>query len=142
MTDREFTPPDERLSPDLEVVSAQRKDLTDDDLKIRLIPCQTTAEWLQIAHDFERKWHFPQCIGGVDGKHFAINAPTGEGSVYYNHKFFHSIIGLAWVDANYKLIFFDVGSPGRCSDAGVYNSSPVAAKVRSGQAVTRGQRDS
>ncbi|KAK0419878.1 hypothetical protein QR680_014384 [Steinernema hermaphroditum] len=37
MTDREFTPPDERLSPDLEVVSAQRKDLTDDDLKIRLI---------------------------------------------------------------------------------------------------------
>ncbi|KAK0414038.1 hypothetical protein QR680_007117 [Steinernema hermaphroditum] len=37
MTDREFTLPDERLSPDLEVVSAQRKDLTDDDLKIRLI---------------------------------------------------------------------------------------------------------
>ncbi|KAK0425464.1 hypothetical protein QR680_009215 [Steinernema hermaphroditum] len=26
------------------------------------------------------------CIGGVDGKHFAINAPTGEGSVYYSHK--------------------------------------------------------
>ncbi|KAK0419882.1 hypothetical protein QR680_014384 [Steinernema hermaphroditum] len=74
------------------------------------------------------------CIGGVDGKYFAINAPTGEGSVYYNHKLFHSIIGLAWVDANYKLIFFDVGSPGRCSDAGVYKSSPVAAKVRSGQA--------
>ncbi|KAK0414040.1 hypothetical protein QR680_007118 [Steinernema hermaphroditum] len=97
-------------------------------------PCPTTAEWLQIAHDFERKWHFPQCIGGVDGKYFAIDAPTGEGSVYYNHKFFHSIIGLAWVDANYKLIFFDVGSPGRCSDAGVYKSSPVAAKIRSGQA--------
>lgn len=50
---------------------------------------KTEEEWLHIAHQFEVKWNFPNCIGALDGKHINIKAPKHSGSLYYNYKGLH-----------------------------------------------------
>ena len=53
----------------------------------------------------------------MDGKHIALKAPYNILYVYI-YKHFHSTVCLAVVDANYRLIMFDVGVNGKFS-AGV-----------------------
>ncbi|XP_030750675.1 putative nuclease HARBI1 [Sitophilus oryzae] len=86
-------------------------------------------EWLQIARQFEEKWNFPQCIGALDGKHVAIKAPKHSGSLFYNYKGTHSIVLMALADANYKFLYINVGSMGRISDGGVFNTCSLATKL-------------
>lgn len=52
-----------------------------------------------------------------------IRKPASSGSQYYNYKNSFSIILLALVDAQYRFLFIDVGSEGRCSDGGVFRES-------------------
>nr|CAI5837881.1 unnamed protein product [Callosobruchus analis]CAI5853632.1 unnamed protein product [Callosobruchus analis] len=81
------------------------------------VPC-TTEAWNQISLDFQTRWQFPHALGALDGKHICIQAPSHEGSYYFNYKGFHSIVFLALVDAHYNLIFIDCGGKGRISDGG------------------------
>ena len=39
------------------------------------------------------------------------------GSLYYNYKEFHSIVLFAIADADYKVLWYEVGAPGRFGDA-------------------------
>lgn len=71
----------------------------------------------------KKKWQFPHCLGAIDGKHIAIIAPPGSGSYYFNYKKFHSIVLMAIANANYELIFCDVGTNGRISDGGVIENT-------------------
>lgn len=48
----------------------------------------TESEWKAIAKDFADKWHFPHCLGAVDGKHILIQPPAKSGSMFYNYKSF------------------------------------------------------
>jgi hypothetical protein len=47
---------------------------------------QRENEWKLVATEFKKRWHFPHCIGAVDGKHVDICKLPGTGSYYFNHK--------------------------------------------------------
>ncbi|XP_058833789.1 uncharacterized protein LOC131691426 [Topomyia yanbarensis] len=84
------------------------------------------SEWKSIAEKFKDRWHFPNCLGAMDGKHIIMVAPPNSGSVYYNYKGTNSIVLLAIADAEYRFIYVDVGCNGRVSDGGVYNKCSFA----------------
>ncbi len=90
------------------------------------------AEWLQIADLFSSWWNFHNYLGAMDGKHIAIKFPKGGGSLYFNYKTFHSIVLISLVDADYKIIWIDVGTNGSASDAQIYNFSELCECIESG----------
>uniref|UniRef100_A0A1A7WNN8 DDE Tnp4 domain-containing protein n=1 Tax=Iconisemion striatum TaxID=60296 RepID=A0A1A7WNN8_9TELE len=88
----------------------------------------TESEWKVIAKDFEDKWHFPHCIGAIDGKHIFIQPPANSGSMFYNYKSRFSVILMAVVDANYKCVYASAGT----SDAGVFAHSDLREAMDTG----------
>lgn len=77
------------------------------------LPQRTRVTW--IASDFKSRWHFPHCLGAVDGKHILIKNPNKPESSYLNYKHKFLILIMAYVDAKYRFTFIDVGSMGRFS---------------------------
>ncbi|KAL6723568.1 hypothetical protein Aduo_018556 [Ancylostoma duodenale] len=57
--------------------------------------------------------------------HEVASAITDGSLFFYDYKNFHSIVLLALVDANYSCLLYDLGAPGRGSDAGVFGNSSV-----------------
>lgn len=45
----------------------------------------TKKEWKEVAQRFEFKWKFPNCVGAVDGKHVAMQAPAHAGSTFFSY---------------------------------------------------------
>ena len=80
----------------------------------------TKEEWLEIAAETDRKWDFPNSYAAADGKHIAIKKPDNSGGMYKNYKGFFSIVLLAFVTHDYKIVYADVGAQGKISDGGVF----------------------
>ena len=93
---------------------------------------RTADEWQNVASGFEQRWNFPNCCGAIDGKHVAIAPPPQSGSYYYNYKGSHSIFLLAVANANYEILYADVGANGRISDGGAWGRSSLCRLLQSG----------
>ena len=70
------------------------------------------------------------CLGAIDGTHIAIEPPMKAATDYYNYKKFHSIIMLATVNSHMKFTYINIGAPGRCNDASVFNRSNLAQIIK------------
>ena len=62
----------------------------------------------------------------MDGKHVQRKCPVIPGSCYFNYKSSFSIVLLTLVDADYKVLYVDVGCNRRISDGGVFRNSSLS----------------
>ncbi|XP_072142416.1 uncharacterized protein [Dermacentor andersoni] len=99
----------------------------------------TSQEWLKvclcyfhIAADMEEFWHFPNCIGSIDGKHVHIQCPDNSGSMNLNYKKRFSVALLAVCDAHYKFTYVDIGHYGGEGDSGIFQRSPLLEMLEKG----------
>ncbi|XP_044168370.1 protein ALP1-like [Acropora millepora] len=90
-----------------------------------MIAPKTTNDWVGIANEFKEEWHFPNCIGAIDGKHVMMECPKNGGSAFYNYKGFHSIVLLAVCDAKYCFTLLDIGGVGSANDASILSESNI-----------------
>lgn len=87
------------------------------------------GELKDVARKFNMLWHFPHCVGAIDGKHVLIIAPPNSGSDYYNYKEQFSIVLLAIVDAEYNFIYANIGAKGKSSDGGLFRETAFYEKL-------------
>lgn len=87
-------------------------------------------DWYKIADQFYERTNFPNIIGAVDGKHVRITNPKYGGSDYFNYKKYFSMVLMAWVDADYKFIYIDVGSQGSASDSTILKKSNTGRRLQ------------
>ena len=88
----------------------------------------TLADWKRIKKGFRKRWHFPNCIGALDGKHVSIQKPGGSATLFWNYKGYFSLVLLALVDANYKFTMVDIGEYGSNVDSNVFKASEFGEK--------------
>lgn len=96
------------------------------------MPVPTSEQWGTIASKFLSYYQFPNCIGAIDGKHVAIQAPSNSGATYRNYKGFFSIVLLALVDADKCFTVIDVGGYGKNSDGGILQASALGLSLEAG----------
>jgi hypothetical protein len=94
-----------------------------------VMPDPNEEIWRASENVFKEKWNFPYCVAAIDGKHVRIKAPAQRGSEFFNYKKYHSVVLLALVDGNKKIICVDVGQYGRVSDSSVYSNSTIGKRL-------------
>lgn len=86
-------------------------------------------EQLKTARNVNTKYHFPNCVGFVDGCHIQIKAPPNNPVDFYNRKEVHSIVLQAVCDENLKFIDVYVGQTGRAHDSRVFRESRLFDQI-------------
>eukprot|EP00795_Rhopilema_esculentum_P011068 gene11068-19929_t len=86
----------------------------------------SAENWVNIAHAFDQKWQFPNCVDAIDGKHIVMQPPPKQVPGITTKKGTHSIVLLAIAGPHYECIYEDVGTNGRISDCGVWNKCSLA----------------
>jgi hypothetical protein len=96
------------------------------------IPQPTTDQLTATAKGFYQSRNFPNCCGAMDGKRIRIINPANAGSLFFSYKSYFSVVLLALVDANYRLLVVDIGSYGKEGDAGIFAKSALGKSVSNG----------
>lgn len=105
-----------------------------DCLAAKYVKCPTTAEeWRKKAKRFDELWNYPRGLGAIDGKHVVVQAFSNTGSTFRNYKNSFSIVLLAVADADYEIIYADIGTQGASNDAGIFNRCEFNAAMQGGQ---------
>lgn len=89
------------------------------------MPQPSEDQLMNIASDFREMWHFPNCIGSLDGKHCRVKRPKKSGSAFFNYKHYFSIVLQAVADARKRFLTIEVGGRGKQSDGGTFNASSL-----------------
>ena len=79
------------------------------------------------------RWNFPNCLGALDGKHIIMIAPAKSVSLFFNYKGSFSVNLMALVDADYKIIYIDVGNYGSNADGQVFKRSEFGKAYMNGE---------
>ena len=66
---------------------------------------------------------FKIASSSIEHEHIGSVADPGPGSLYYNYKGTFSLVLMALVDADYRLIYVDIGEYGSNSDHGIFKNS-------------------
>ena len=85
-------------------------------------------DWMRIEQGFRNRWHFPNCVGSMDGKHISITNRPESGSLFHNNKGFYSTNLMALVDFNYRFIYVDGGEYGSNTDGNVFKFSHFGSR--------------
>ncbi|GAV07002.1 hypothetical protein RvY_16902 [Ramazzottius varieornatus] len=101
-------------------------------LQPEYLPAPSKEFFKNSADEFQRLWHFPNCVGALDGKHVRVQAFDNSGSQYHNYKDPFSMVLLALVDAHYNFTVIDVGGYGKQSDSGTFTASLLGQKLEEG----------
>lgn len=103
-------------------------------LKRRFVKLPSTPDdWMDEINAFDQRWHYPACVGALDGKHVRILKPRHAGSTFFNYKGYHSVVLMGLVNANYRFLFADVGSEGAVADGGVWRNCQLQKDISSGK---------
>ena len=95
--------------------------------------CPTDPEdWKKIEERFRHRWNVPHEVGAIDGKHIAIKKPKKSGSEYFNYKGYFSLVLLAFVNADYKFLWVNMGASGVSSDAKIFKCSKLKRRIENG----------
>ncbi len=105
-------------------------------IKLRLsaefLPSPDRTRLREEAEKFEIRWNLPNCMGALNGKHFAIVNHAHKGTIFHNYKGFFSHVLLAIVGADYKFLFVDIGAS--CSnDARLFEDSTFGSAILDGR---------
>nr|XP_029729803.1 uncharacterized protein LOC109406605 isoform X2 [Aedes albopictus] len=73
---------------------------------------------------------FPQCFGAIDGCHIEVSPHSDEAIDYHNYKGWYSTVLFASVDYRYRFQYISVGSPGRCNDSKIFESSKLKRELQ------------
>jgi hypothetical protein len=87
------------------------------------MPVPNEEGWGTIAHCFHQLWNLPKCVGAIDGKHIRIQKLSGSGSTTFNYKSYHSLVLMAFCNADVLFTTTGIGHTGRNSDGGVFQAS-------------------
>lgn len=101
-------------------------------IQLYYLPTSTTNFWKERADEFESKWHNPNCVCAIDGKHICIRKPLKSGSEFSNYKQTFSIVLVVGADANYRFTFCDIRIKGRFSDGYEFSHSMFGWSLQSG----------
>ncbi|XP_025997085.1 protein ALP1-like isoform X2 [Solenopsis invicta] len=101
-------------------------------LQPQVLPPPTLQTWIKIAENFENKWHFPNCVGAIDGKHVTAQCFKNTGSAFYNYKGTFSTVLMGVSDADLRFVYVSIGSAGRESDGGIFQNLDFGRCIETG----------
>ena len=89
-------------------------------------------DWKSIEEKFGNRWNVHHAVGALDSKQLAIRKPWKSGSEYFNYKGYVFLVLLAFVDAEYKFLWVNVGASGSSSDAQIFNRGKLKRRIENG----------